>query len=328
MKLDSVPLFEELSGSRSILLACCGGGFDVFGGLPLYFALRSAGKSVHLANFSFSLPEDAFPFIALSPGYRERLIAPTLLAADADLAPQGSYFPEVYLARWFRERGEEVTVYTFATSGAAQLAQGYRTLAARLGLDAVVLIDGGADSLMRGDEEDLATPSEDIASIVSVDALDVPVKILSCVGFGVDWHHGLCHARAVEAAADLQADGGFLGLLSILPGMPESALFREACEYAFSRMPGQESVVASSILSAIEGRFGDHHAYERTRGGKLWISPLMSAYWSFRLDAVARRLLYPKDAILAARSIMEVTKAIFDFRRKLPALRPRVPIPI
>lgn len=328
MNLKTIPLFDELESSKSVLLAGCGGGFDVFGALPLYFALRQAGKKVHLANFSFSFPELGFPLALLQPEYARRRLASTLLAVDADLKPLGSYFPELYLSRWFRDRGEEVPVYTFATSGAAPLLEGYRVLAERLGLDAAVLVDGGADSLMKGDEEDLATPSEDIASVAAVSALDLPVKILACVGFGIDWYHGLSHARVLEATAELAASGGFLGVFSLLSGMPEAELFRQACAWVFDRMPGDESAVASSVISALDGRFGNWHAYPRTEKGELWISPLMSAYWSYRLDAVADRLLYPLDALRGTRGILDVTKVILDFRQGLGKLRPRIPIPI
>jgi hypothetical protein len=46
--------FDELEESRRVVLAGAGGGFDVFCGLPLYFALRNAGKEVFLANLTFS----------------------------------------------------------------------------------------------------------------------------------------------------------------------------------------------------------------------------------------------------------------------------------
>jgi hypothetical protein len=328
MNLNTLPLFEELEDSQSILLSGCGGGFDVFGALPLYFALREAGKQVHLANFSFSFPELGFPLAMLQLDYAQRRVGRSLMSVDADLQPIGTYFPELYLSRWFRDRGEEVPVYTFATSGVAPLLEGYQVLADRLGLDAVVLVDGGSDSLMRGDEEDLATPSEDIASIAAVSALQVPVKILTCVGFGIDWYHGLCHARVLEATAELAADGGFLGVFSLLSGMPEVELFRQACAYVFDRMPGDESTVASSVISALDGRFGNWHAYPRTKKGELWISPLMSAYWSYRLDAVASRLLYPLDAFLKTQGILDVTKVILDHRKGLDRLRPRISIPI
>src|SRR5260370_40342099 len=48
------PFFAALDGARRVLVAGAGGGFDVFCGLPLYFALRDAGRQVFLANLSFA----------------------------------------------------------------------------------------------------------------------------------------------------------------------------------------------------------------------------------------------------------------------------------
>jgi hypothetical protein len=39
-----IPFFSELEGANNILIAGAGGGFDVFCGLPLYFAAKSAGR--------------------------------------------------------------------------------------------------------------------------------------------------------------------------------------------------------------------------------------------------------------------------------------------
>ena len=66
-----LPFFESLESSKRILLAGAGGGFDIFCGLPLFFALRNAGKEVHLASLSFS---------ALSATKAERL-SPALFKA-------------------------------------------------------------------------------------------------------------------------------------------------------------------------------------------------------------------------------------------------------
>ena len=49
-----LPFFHEIKQSQNILIAGAGGGFDVFCGLPLYFWLRKDGKTVHLANLSFT----------------------------------------------------------------------------------------------------------------------------------------------------------------------------------------------------------------------------------------------------------------------------------
>src|SRR5205809_3293647 len=47
-----IPLVNELESGQNILIAGAGGGFDVFCGLPLYFWLKNAGRTVHLANLS------------------------------------------------------------------------------------------------------------------------------------------------------------------------------------------------------------------------------------------------------------------------------------
>jgi hypothetical protein len=69
----------------------------------------------------------------------------------------------------------------------------YRALIGHLGgVDAIVLVDGGTDILMRGDENGLGTPEEDMASLGAVNGLtEVPQRLVACIGFGVDSYHGL-----------------------------------------------------------------------------------------------------------------------------------------
>src|SRR6478736_2952289 len=112
-----IPFFSELEKAQNILIAGAGGGFDVFCGLPLYFGLREAGKTVHLANLSFS-----------ELRYAEGRLAPALWRVDADSGGSTSYFPEHHLSRWFRERGEEVPIYCFPRCGAWPLRDAYREL--------------------------------------------------------------------------------------------------------------------------------------------------------------------------------------------------------
>src|SRR5438045_1644226 len=159
MEFLKLPFFQRLENSERILLAGAGGGFDIFCGLPLYFALRKAGKEVHLASLSFS---------ALSATKAEHL-SPVLFKVDADTAHSNDYFPEAFLSTWLRETEKlEVPVYCFEQTGVQPLARAYKILVEKLQLDTIVLIDGGTDSLMRGDEVSLGTPQEDIASIAAV----------------------------------------------------------------------------------------------------------------------------------------------------------------
>ena len=48
------PLMSRLRRHDRILIAGAGGGFDVYAGLPLYVALRAAGRDVFLANLTFT----------------------------------------------------------------------------------------------------------------------------------------------------------------------------------------------------------------------------------------------------------------------------------
>ena len=47
-------IFTLLASCKNVLIAGCGGGYDVLSGLPLFFHLRSQGKRVHLASLSFT----------------------------------------------------------------------------------------------------------------------------------------------------------------------------------------------------------------------------------------------------------------------------------
>ncbi|MGC4121762.1 MAG: DUF1152 domain-containing protein [Myxococcales bacterium] len=85
----------------------------------------------------------------------------------------------------------------------------------------MVLVDGGTDILMRGDEAGLGTPVEDITSLSAVHGLGLGESIVACLGFGVDAFHGVCHAHFLENVAALSKEKGYLGVAALLPEMPE-----------------------------------------------------------------------------------------------------------
>jgi hypothetical protein len=284
MNLSSLPLFDELKASKNILIAGAGGGFDVFSGLPIYFALRNQGKNVFLANLSFANLADATG-IRLSP-------AALLVNADSTLPDGDTYFPEKYLCEWFRAQGEEIEICCFHnTAGVLPVQEGYESLCRQWNIDSIILADGGTDSLMRGDEADLGTPQEDMISIAAVNALPVSKSFLVCTAFGVDAHHGVCHAQYLENVAALAKTGNFLGAFSFLKEMKEVELYQQAYQHVEARM-SYPSIVCTSVISAVNGEYGDYHATSRTRASTLWINPLMSICWVFRLTGVAARCLY------------------------------------
>ena len=49
-----IPFFRQIQNSSRILIAGCGGGYDLASGIPLHLYLQSLGKYTVLANLSFS----------------------------------------------------------------------------------------------------------------------------------------------------------------------------------------------------------------------------------------------------------------------------------
>ena len=312
--MDELHLPSALESSQSVLVAGAGGGFDIYAGLPMYERLRSLGKKVFLANLSFVnlATTDAQP---LTRG---------LYAVKPTTTGQDWYFPERSLAQFLARREQNIRIYAFERLGVAPIREGYAHLVHSLSLDAIVLVDGGTDILLRGDEAGLGTPVEDMASLAAVAAMNVPTRIVACVGFGIDAYHGVCHANWLENVAALTAEGAFLGAIAFLRRMPEVRLYLDAV-YAADMRTYCPSIVNGSIVSAIEGRFGDYHRTRQTQGSTLFINPLMSLLWAFDLAAVARRNLY-LHRLADTETSSDIHLAIEQFYETM-ARRPRQTIP-
>lgn len=312
-----LPFFAQLRNAQNVLIAGAGGGFDVYAGLPLLAWLQHQGKTVHLANLSFVDPS---LYNAPSP-------ISELVIVEPDSTCQTEYAPELVLAQWLKIQNRPLPVHAIARTGVRGVTRAYRWLHDELNFDTVILVDGGTDILMRGDEPGLGTPQEDIASLLAADALpQVEQKFVVCLGFGVDSYHGVSHASVLENIAAMVEDDGYLGAWSLTRGMEETKFYCDAVEYASAAIPHMPSIVNKSVTSSILGWFGDRHFTQRTHGSELFLSPLMGLYWAFRLDSIASRLMY-REEILESESIFELSLAIERFRDGLPSLRTRQTIP-
>ncbi len=306
--LHTNPLFARLAGAERILVAGAGGGFDIYAGLPVALSLLHQGKEVHLANLSFShlagLPLEAWA-------------APDVAAVTPQTAPHQAYFPERTLAQWLSAHGYPSTVYAFPQTGVQPLRAAYRALVDLHRIDAIVLVDGGTDILMRGDEAGLGTPEEDMTSVAALAALDdVPERLVVSVGFGVDAYHGVSHALVLENIAALEREGAYLGAFSLPRATREGALYLDAVAHAQDRTPERPSIVNGSIAAAVRGAFGDVRFTSRTSGGELFVNPLMSLCFAFDLPGLAARCLY-LDRIEDTHLMRQVHSRIAEFREDL-----------
>jgi hypothetical protein len=317
MELAVPPLFEALRGRRSVLVAGAGGGFDVYAGLPLALALRADGVAVHLANLSFT------PLELLDA---DTWAAPDLAAVEPSVAGPDDYFPERTLSRWLAANYLPPTVYAFPRVGVLALRAAYRELVERLSLDAIVLVDGGTDILLRGDESGLGTPVEDMTSLAAVAGLaEVPTRLVTCLGFGIDAYHGVNHVQVLENIAALDRAGAYLGALSVPSSSAEALLYRDAVAHAERNTPLRPSIVNGQIAAALSGESGDVRLSHRTAASTLFVNPLMAVYFSCTVAGLAARSLY-LDRIEDTATMRQVAARIESFRAEVTP-RPARPFP-
>lgn len=313
----NLPIFNQLATCQNLLIAGMGGGFDIFCGLPIYFELRQRGQTVHLANFSFSDITNC--------RYGMRLTE-TLVGVTADYKGLVLYFPELYLAQWFEEqRHEAITVWCFQKTGTRPLLENYHVLVKHLSIDGILLIDGGVDSLIRGDEAGMGTLIEDATSLFVVNELEeIPLRLVACLGFGAE--QDLAYAHILENIAALTQAGGFLGTCSLTPHMQAYQAYEDAVLYVQGKDWQDASVINSSIISAVQGHYGDYHLTKKTQGSRLWISPLMPIYWFFDLPILAQHNLYLSQ-LQETDTFMDAMQRYMWYEKLIPK-RPRANIPL
>ncbi|MEM6527121.1 MAG: DUF1152 domain-containing protein [Chloroflexota bacterium] len=280
----NLPILPQLASSQNILIAGAGGGFDVYVGLPIYYQLQQMGKTVHLANYSFSDTR-----LLQHATDTEVVIKDVLVGTRGNLQPALTYLPEAYLADWFRvQHGEDVTVWAIEKLGVPSVHQAYTALVDRLDIDAIILVDGGVDSLMRGDEQGAGTFLEDTISMTAVAMLDnVPVKLLAAIGIGTEVEEQVCHYSALENMAALIKQGAFYGSCALTPQMDAFAFYRGAAEHIFIHTPSEPSRIQSRIIPSVMGEFGSFNWLNHPRQpSSVFHSPLMGLYWFFDVAAV------------------------------------------
>lgn len=303
----NLPILDRLVDSRSILIAGIGGGFDLFCGLPLYFHLRNRGYQVHLANYSFS---DIHSFTG---GIR---LTDTLVGITAEYDRLVVYFPELYLAQWFQNRRQEnIPIWAFHKTGVQPLMENYQHLIEHLNIDTILLVDGGVDSLARGDEAEPGTFIEDSVSMAVIANLPDNInRILTCIGFGAE--REVTHTHILENVASLAQLGAFFGACALTNTMDEYHVYEDAVMTVHQQPFQDPSVINASIVSAVRGEYGDYHLTEKTHGSRLWISPFMTLYWFFDFPVVAaRHAILPN--LMDTVSFQDAMRAALTARRTL-----------
>jgi len=146
------------------------------------------------------------------------------------------------------------------------------------------------------------------------------VRLVACIGFGIDAYHGVNHTQVLDIA-DLDAAGAYLGAFSVPSRSREAALYRSAVTHAQALTPLRPSIVNGQIAAALDGRHGDIRFTRRTSDTQLFVNPLMAMYFSFDLVGLAKQNLY-LERLENTIGMRQVWTRIEEFREQVT---PRIP---
>lgn len=278
---------KKLDNAANILIVGAGGGQDVLAGLPLYYTFLKQGRKVHLANVTHT------DFNTIRDHTEPLILDAALLGANSIITTPSTNFVEGYLSQFFKvAMNTDTTVWMLNSRVNVQgLKNAFERLVDHLKIDAIILVDGGVDSIMVGDEDGSGTMLEDTLTLAATRGLmNNGVKIptlLACIGFGTEIEEKLSHYRALENIANITKQGGFYGSCSLVEYMNSFKFYKRACEYIWSQNGHKKSHISTRIILAAEGEFGNVHSYEPELENpvEICISPLMNMYWFFEADA-------------------------------------------
>jgi hypothetical protein len=250
---------------KPVLFYGCGGGFDFTHSLLLIPSLLTAGKKVVILSNSFTDITRAYS------SHQTYFQDPQTRAHVKLVRPGGtgkSHVLEQAIVDFLLERFPGVTVYAdnIHVISPAGITQTLKNLIVEHSVDVIVTIDGGTDSLMRGDEEDYATIIEDFVSLAILENLRtttprLQAAMLLVVGFGVDRFHGASDASSLRAVAELTRMGGFLGVSSIEQASVAFATYTDFLLYYRDRYgseSGIQTIVGAMVAAATVGQYGPY----------------------------------------------------------------------
>jgi hypothetical protein len=304
------------------LLCGCGGGFDFVHSLTLYPELKRMGKEVVIGSYSFGDPHKISN--AATVFDEDGIVAKRVSASST---PDSHYGPEVHVCSFLDRHDPSsdphfVYAYYARDFTVPRLTHLYEQLVETHCVDAIVLVDGGSDSLMTGEEEGLGDPIEDAVSVATVASLKgLKARVLISVGLGTDRFNHVSDAASLRAIAELTRSGGFLGAVSLEPGGPGSRFYKTCLQHIYQQQ-GFRSVLACTIAASVEGCFGRDEVpaglCDRVRPGQLYLWPIMAMLWGFDIQVVSQRSRIA-SWIRECHTVDDCYRALSEGRRQIGA---------
>lgn len=263
-------MYNHLQESHNILIAGCGGGYDIYTAIPLYEELIKT-KSVYMANYTFTNIYEIKNEMKKIDDYCLIVDENTKSIHDDD------YFPELLLAKKLK-----IPIYTFRQVSPNLLYESYNKLIKNLNIDTIILIDGGIDSLLFGDEQMRGSPLEDLTSVIAVNKISNELLIKSylyCTAIGID---DIDVNMFLRNTSTLIKQKGFVGFYSI-----------QNCELYKSiiQSTNPKSIINESIIASLNGEYGKYKNPNLINNihddSYPLINPLVSSYWIYDIKILS-----------------------------------------
>jgi hypothetical protein len=346
---------------KSILLVGCGGGFDFVHSLLFYDDLIKLGKRIYVGSYSFGDPSEysesppLVPHFQVDPSNSSNLVLSSVVRITSKCRGSEYYCPELgycsYLDLLYPENSpHSIYAYYARAFTITSLTSFYSQLIEAHHIDAIIAVDGGSDSLMRGDESGLGDPIEDAVSVGAIASLCCstksfqetnqqmttsprrPLGLLYSVGFGCDRFNSVSDASSLRAIAELTQKGGFLGSCSLIPSSRRVEIYRDGLAHIYQHQQ-MRSILSGSILASAFGYYGNEieslnrdtqidfgkrltpsSSSDSPGTDELFLWPLMSMLWMFDITIVAERSLICQW--IASASTVKESQRLFDVGRK------------
>eukprot|EP01060_Flectonema_neradi_P022514 TRINITY_DN30764_c0_g1_i1.p1 TRINITY_DN30764_c0_g1~~TRINITY_DN30764_c0_g1_i1.p1 ORF type:complete len:660 (+),score=115.03 TRINITY_DN30764_c0_g1_i1:42-2021(+) len=194
MTSSFVPTFLRQIASpdvKTVALIGCGGGFDFVQSMILYPELKRMGKEILIISNSFTdvngFHVDTAPIVWESGGAQVRHVT------SSSVHPNPKYMPEVHLCTYLDQQYPGCAPHGVYACNARRwsvpsMSNFLSWVQNKHRCQGFLTIDGGTDSLMRGDEECLGHPIEDLVTIAAVASL------------GDQKGHKRVHIKGIDAA--------------------------------------------------------------------------------------------------------------------------------
>jgi hypothetical protein len=166
----------------SVIIAGCGGGYDVFGGIPLYLEQKEKKKNIITTNLSFT--NDKKLNELSKTNQIKKINDKCYFVYHKNIKDKiDFYFPEYYFSKYL-----DCEIYVLIVDSTIQeIIDSYNyILDLHKNIYKMYLVDGGCDVLLRGDESGLATPVEDMMHLYAVKTLNISEKYVCAIGMNVD----------------------------------------------------------------------------------------------------------------------------------------------